>query len=309
MATAARSAAGVRGDWIGISEVVAAVVVWGFSSIIVPVIHVHAVTFVFYRSWLGALMMACALLVLRYRPTRRSVMLSLVAGILFSSYTIFLFEALKHTAVGEVSAISSLQPALTLLVAAPLFGEVVTRSEVAGTFVGIAAIFLVVFGGGLPSAVSLRGDVMALGALVVWTVYFLAAKRIREEVDATEFVAIVMLVSAVLVTPFAFAFGSPGVPSTGNLGLIAAYSVLATAGNLFVIWAHPRVDTTVSSLVLATSPIVAALLALIFLGQHMAAISVLGIFVAVAAMGYVLSRATSSGNEIPAAAESATPRQ
>jgi drug/metabolite transporter (DMT)-like permease len=301
----------VRGDWIGVFLVVCAVVVWSFSSVIIPLIHTNALTFVFFRSWLGAAMLACLLVARRYRPTRRSVLLSMVAGVLFSSYTLFIFDALKHTSVADMSAISSLQPALVLLIAGPLFGELVTRSEAAGTIIATCGIIVVVLGGGVPSAGTLRGDAMAVGALLVWTAYFLAAKRIRTEVDGLEFVAIVMLVSSLIVTPFALGFGHMTVPSAPDISWIALYAILATAGNLFVIWAHPRVDTTVSSLVLVTSPILAALSALVFLGQGLPAISVVGIFVSVLAMGYVLSRATSGSRRKPTAApiRAAEPRE
>src|SRR2546421_658472 len=92
-----------------------------------------------------------------------------------------------RTGVAEGHVIGALQPALTLLAAGRLFGERVTVRHAFWTRLATAGVFVSVLGASGNAVWSLWGDLLAAAALVLWTVYFLLSKRVRERVPATEY--------------------------------------------------------------------------------------------------------------------------
>ena len=107
----------------------------------------------------------------------------------------------------DVTIIAALQPALVLIVAGPLFGEHVTRREVLLTLVSVTGVAIVAKGSESTSAWSLAGDLLAAGSLFAWTAYFLVSKHARETVNALEYLTVVSIAAAVVVTPITLLSG------------------------------------------------------------------------------------------------------
>src|SRR5439155_26864399 len=137
--------------------------------------------------------------------------------------------------VADVLTISALQPALTLLVAGRLFGESVTRREVSLTAVSIAGVVLVTVGASGTPVWSLRGDLLAVAALLCWTAYFLISKRVRGRVPALEYMTAVTFTAALLVTPVVLLSGSPlGAVHPHDWLWLALFVVGGSGGHLLV---------------------------------------------------------------------------
>jgi len=226
------------------------VVGFSLSNLIVKVVHVPTTTFAFWRLWCGATIMLTVALLAR-RPLRGAVLRAgIPAGVLFGLNLVFFFAALRETAVADVLVIASLQPALTVLVAGRLFGERVTSRELAFVFASVAGVVVFVLGSSGTPAWSLRGDMLAAASLGVFFVYFLWSKRARSSVGTIEYMAVVTVVAALVVTPIAvFGPGVGGMRKTDWMWL-ALFVVVAQGGHLLLTWAHPFVDVTVSSLLL-----------------------------------------------------------
>src|SRR5207249_3811735 len=196
-----------RATRLGILAVLGPVTAFSLMNIIVKIIHTPALIFAFYRLWLGAVVMLLVLRVTRRRLTWRTLKRALLAGALFGVNICLFFSALKLTSVADVLIVAALQPALTLLVAGPLFGERVTGYEVVWTAVSLGGVILVIVGSTGTPVWSLRGDLLAVGALVAWTTYWLLSKRVRQDVPALEYMTAVTLTAAVVVTPVALLSG------------------------------------------------------------------------------------------------------
>ena len=78
--------------------------------------------------------------------------------------------------------VGALQPALMLLVAGPMFGEPVTASIIGWSLAAIAGVVIVVSGSSGAPVWSVTGDLLAVGALVAWTIYFIASKRVSTKI-------------------------------------------------------------------------------------------------------------------------------
>lgn len=292
---------GLKATPLGAAAVLGVITVFSVFNVIVKIVRMPAVTFAFYRLWLGAAVMILVILATGRRLTWAKVRASAPGGLLFGFNILLFFLAIRATAVADVLIIAALQPALTMLVAGPLFGERVTRHEVAWTGVSLLGVVLVAVGQSGTPVWSLRGDLFAVGALLLWTVYFLISKRVRRAVPAVEYMTTVTLISAVVITPVALLSGEPlsGIRIQDWLWL-SLFVAGAQGGHVVLAWAHAHVDVSVSSLLILAEPAISAVAALVFLGEPITALAVAGGAVVLASVAAIVRRATRAGEEVTA---------
>lgn len=284
-----------RASRLGLGALSIAVVGWSITNLIPKVTQLSGVGFAFYRLWLGAFAMSIALRVSGRRLTWPVIKASAPGGVLFGLNIVLFVSALKMTSVADALVIGALQPALTLMVAGPLFGERITRSHLAWTGLSVAGVALVVIGGSGAPTWSLLGDALAFGALLLWTGYFLISKRTRTRarVPALEYMAAVTVVAAVVVTPIALASGTLSVwVRPMDWAWLALFLVGAQGGHVLVAWAHAEVDVTISSLFVLAQPILASVAAMALLGEPLTALEVVGGAVVVASVAAIVRRTT-----------------
>lgn len=266
-------------------------------NVIVKIIHTPALTFAFLRLWMGALVMLSVLGLTGRRLTVAIVRRAAPSGVLFGANICFFFSALKLTSVADVLIVAALQPALTLIVAGPLFGERVSAREVAWTAVSLGGVVMVVVGSSGTPVWSLRGDLLAVGALLAWTVYWLLSKHVRRAVPALEYMTAVTLIAALVVTPVALFSGQGFTVRWQDWLWLVLFVAGAQGGHSFLAWSHAQVDVSISALLILAEPIISAVAALLFLGEPLPALSIAGGLMAVLAVGVVIHRATRSAKE------------
>jgi drug/metabolite transporter (DMT)-like permease len=282
----------VRATRLGILAILGPVVAFSLMNIIVKVTTTPALVFAFYRLWLGSAVMLVLLRVTRRRLTWAILRRSAVSGVLFGLNICFFFSALKLTSVADVLIIAALQPALTLLVAGRMFGERVTVHEVAWTGVSLVGVVLVIVGTSGSPDWSLAGDLLAVGALFAWTIYWLRSKRVREEIPAVEYMSAVTFVAALVVTPLALASGQSFAMRWQDLLWLIVFVAGAQIGHSLLAWSHAQVDVSVSSLMILIEPVVSSAAAWLLLGEDLTALTIAGGMVTLLAVGMVIRRAT-----------------
>jgi drug/metabolite transporter (DMT)-like permease len=151
---------------------------------------------VFWRLWIASGLLLVLTTATGRRMSSDVWKAGIIPGVLLCADMTLFFSALQHTSVAEVTIINALQPAVVILLARPLFGERLTKSTAALTAVAMAAVTLVVLGGGLPSSHHLTGDLLAVGSTLAWAGYWLASKHAREHVEALEFTAAVTVAAS-----------------------------------------------------------------------------------------------------------------
>jgi drug/metabolite transporter (DMT)-like permease len=285
-------ARGLRATPLGIAAVAIPVVGWSFANTIVKLTPIPVLEFTFWRLWMGAALMLLATAVARRRLTWAIVRASAPAGVLFGANLLLFFEALRRTGVADVLLIAALQPALVLVVAGRMFGEHASRRDIGWTLVSVAGVGVSVVGSSSNAVWSLQGDLLAVASLLVWTAYFLLSKRVRQDVQAIEYMTTVTVVAAVVVTPVAIGAGQ----GLGDLRAVdwlwlTLFVAAAQGGHLLLAWAHSQVDVSVSSLVILGEPVVSAVAALVVLGEPLTVLQVAGGLIAVLAVAGVVWRA------------------
>lgn len=274
----------------GTVAVLVAVSVWGGMAVVIRLVdHIDGLVLGFHRLWIGAVATLVVFYTTGRRLTWRKLRLSIVGGIAFASDIVLYFSALKHTTVANATVVGALQPALVLLVAGPMFGEPVTASIISWSAVAIVGVVVVVYGSTGAPVWSPTGDLLAVGALFAWTVYFVASKRVRRELPPFDYLAAMLVIAAIVVTPVALLSGGRLAPDgPGEWAWIALLAIgSGGVGHLLLNWAHDHVDLSVMSLLTLAVPVVAVISAAVFLGETIEWIQVGGMAIVIAALGFV----------------------
>lgn len=158
------------------------VIVWGTTFISTKVL-LRAFTpleILFLRFLLGFVMLC----IMNPRPLKtgnwkEEAMLASAGLTGICLYYLLENVALTYTQASNISVIVSIAPIFTAILAHFfLEGEKLKRSFIMGFICAMAGICLISFGGGEGMSLSPAGDLMAVGAAVVWGFYSILSKRI-----------------------------------------------------------------------------------------------------------------------------------
>lgn len=284
------SSAADRRPGLGLGAASAAVVVWGASSVLIKQVDdLNGLGIACYRIWLGAVLVSLAFVASGGRITRRLLRLSALGGIAFCVDIVLFFSAVQVTSVANATVIGALQPILVLVVAGRLFGEHPRAAEVVWGLVAIVGVAIVVLGGDGGGTNSRHGDVLALGALVAWTAYFVFSKTARKELTSFEYLTGMAIVAAITIVPIPFLFsGTLGTTdANGWLTIVYITVINGLLGHFLMTWAHGHVTLLTLSLMTLAIPVCSAAAAAIWIDEPLALLQVGGMAVVLAALSVV----------------------
>jgi drug/metabolite transporter (DMT)-like permease len=281
----------------GAAAIVLAVVVWGFGPILIKKIGLPNLVLAFWRLWLGFAVVALVHVAGGGRIRMAALRQSAIGGAFFGINVALFTAAVQRTSVAEVTLVSSFQPVLVLLVAGPMFGERPGRREIALIAASLVGVGVFEAGAMRGPIWSLSGYLFAVGALLTFTGYYLASKRVREHLDAIEYMTSALLVAALVVTPVVLVSGQPLGDVHGITWVWLALFVVfpGALGHLLVNWAHRFVDVTISSVIVVGLPVVAALLAWVLLHETLGPLELIGGAAVVLCVAAIAARPTLSG--------------
>jgi drug/metabolite transporter (DMT)-like permease len=140
---------------------------------------------------------------------------------------------------------------------------------------------------------SLFVDLLAVGNLLLFTVYFLLSKHHRDhDVHTWSWIASVFLVAAVLVTPWCLLASDDIGGMHGNDWLWLVLLVLGpgVVGHGLMTWAHAHLDVSLTSLLSLGNPVVSTIGAWAIFSQALSASQIAGAVVVLVALGALISR-------------------
>ena len=144
------------------------------------------------------------------RQTWRTLTLIAITGVL--GYQVFFMNGMRLTAAGDASLIITFNPIFTVLLAAPMLGQKISRKMFVGLFCGFIGVAVVTGWSpntDIPFEDRILGDLMILLASLNWAMTTNNTKRMMEqrngEQKATtlEIVVWYSLIGTVLLTPLA----------------------------------------------------------------------------------------------------------
>ena len=144
------------------------------------------------------------------RQTWRTLTLIAITGVL--GYQVFFMNGMRLTAAGDASLIITFNPIFTVLLAAPMLGQLISRKMFVGLFCGFIGVAVVTGWSpntDIPFEDRILGDLMILLASLNWAMTTNNTKRMMEqrngEQKATtlEIVVWYSLIGTVLLTPLA----------------------------------------------------------------------------------------------------------
>jgi drug/metabolite transporter (DMT)-like permease len=126
---------------------------------------------------------------------------ALAGALLAAHFTLFL-GGLAATSLAAAVALVSLEPIAVVLASFVAFGLRPTRRELSGLALATAGAFVVTSGAGQGEH-RLAGDLMVLGAVVLFGAYVAAARGLRDALAPTPYAASVYAVASVVLLPVA----------------------------------------------------------------------------------------------------------
>jgi drug/metabolite transporter (DMT)-like permease len=264
---------------LGLIAASIAVFFWGLGPVFVRAMGVSAPTVIVYRFALGTPAIVGVSLALGARFSRGLFRQALMPGALFGVTLIVGFEAVKNTSVANATLINNLLPVLVVLVARFLYNERIRGRQYVAVAASLVGIVVVVAGAGSSGEAGLWGDFLALVSLLLWTVYFLRAKRMRDTgVDSWSLIATITVVAAAVAVPPCLLIADDLGAVQGNdwWFLIAMVLGPGVLGHGLMTWAARHLEVTVAALMTLASPVVSAVAAWLWLDQRMTGVQALG---------------------------------
>lgn len=192
------------------------------------------------------------------------------------------FVALAHLPAVTLSLVLSCTPVVIAAVSGPLLGESPTRLQATGTVVFVAGAWIYFGAPRLDSTLPTIGLVAAAVGLASNACGSLLGRRInRARPDAVVVTAVSMTVGATLLLGAGLA--TEGWPRLdGRTGAIVAWLALVNTALAFTLWNRSlrHLSATESSVVNNTMTIQIAILAVVFLGEHLTLVQGVGLVVA-----------------------------
>lgn len=302
-ATDTQLAAGeARDTSLGMLGAGVAVCAWSAGTILAKGIEMGGLAIGAYRFWMFSALIIGFMFIRGTPFTWRTFKLSMWGGIALGTDIALFFSAVKETSIVNATIIGSLQPILVGAVAAKFFGETIRGRDALWSLVALGGVFVIITTSADDSVTSWRGDLLAVGALLSWSGYFIASKRSKNVMSSVEFTAGTSVWSGLICTPLGFLFGQDmSLPSAGNIGLLLVMiAVSGVVGHVLMNWSLVRIPLWIGSTFTLLIPVFSALLAWVFLDESVLLIQGIAMAFVVGALA-VIVRGQSSAAKATAA--------
>ena len=222
-----------------VAAIVLLVLAWGstFAAVKIGLDSAPPILFGGIRSVLGGAVMVVLAFARSGLPDLRDTwpayaVLTLLNVVLFFGVQTL---AILELPSGLAAVLIYLQPVLVGVLAAPLLGERLTGSKVAGLLLGFGGI-VVVSAGAFSGHVSVRGVGYAVLAALIWALGTIAFKRYAASVDVWWAVAISFLVGGLVLTLGGAAAEGTDISWSGEFVAAFAYASLVGTAMSWSLW-------------------------------------------------------------------------
>lgn len=154
-----------------------------------------------------------------------------------TAYTLFLYEALRHTSAIDASLINAVTPAVIAFCAVVLFRDRIGPRALIGVLLGLAGVLIVLTEGRLAAVLDLDvnlGNALMLGAVAVWSLYTIAGRRLTGSPPIAS-TAVQAVLAVVVLTPVALWFGAGWPDGAGATVSLVFIGIFPSVG-AYLLW-------------------------------------------------------------------------
>ena len=208
---------------------------------------------------------------LRYtgrRVTMRHVRQAFVPGVCVGLNLATFFAGVTHNSVVNAALIGSLSPILIVPLGARLFREHHEPRALVFALASFAGVGLVLLAAPPKGDASIRGNVLAVLAMVLWTAYVVSTRHFRKDMDVTTFLATVSPIAALAVLPLAIVHGDVfGLSGTGWSYMLLLTFLIGVAGHGLMVFAQRTIQIGTIGIAQVVQPALAVVWAFLLLGE------------------------------------------
>jgi drug/metabolite transporter (DMT)-like permease len=284
--------------YIAIIFILLSVIFWGISFISTKVVlrEMPPASIAFFRQLIAILTLVP---VLFYRKAFIRVtfknMLTLIISAFFGIVLYFIFEnnGLKFTTASNASMIVASVPVFTLLTEAVFFKLKVTFRMIWCIILSISGVYLVITVNGKLdfSSHMFLGNMLVVGAMVVWVIYTILNKSKSRELSGILITTYQAAAAVFLFIPFVIS----EVPSWRMITLISLVNLIylgifcSAFAYFFYIYAAERLGATVSAAFLNLIPVVSVIAGYFILHESLSLLQLGGMLLIMFSL-YVISK-------------------
>lgn len=202
--------------------------------------------------------------------SKKDALICLASGVFLAFHFLLWFGSLSKTSVASSVVLVALQPIFAFAGTFIFFRERLKLKSIAGGLLAMAGSVIISWGDFEASGTALIGDLMAILAAVMVTVYYLFGQNVRKRMSLLLYTYIVYGTASIVLFLYDFSFSMPvtGFPSKDwliFLGLAVFPTLLGhTIFNGIIKW----VSTSVISTSILGEPIGSTILAYFILGER-----------------------------------------
>lgn len=226
---------------------------------------------------------------------RRSLRLSVVAGICFGLDLLLWNTAILLTTAGTATLLGSSAPVWVGVLTVVLFRERLALNFWLGMLVALIGAALIVGGDAVRQPQLGWGSLLAMSAGIAYAGYLITTQRVRRETDTLTSLTLVVVVSSVALGVLCVALNIPltGYSAQAWLALVGLGLVSQVGGWLAINYALGHLPATITSVSLLIQPVLTALFAIPLLHEYLRPEHILGGVLVLAGV-YVVHRRRSA---------------
>lgn len=254
-----------------------AVLAFSVSSSLVKLSETPGSVIAFWRMIVTAFVWQGILLATGRRTTLTHLKIALVPGILFGLNLAMFFTAVTRTSIAHAEFLGSMTPLILIPAGALFFHERVQWTSMAWGLMAIAGIAVVLFTSPSTSDATLAGDLIVLGAMVLWASYLLTTKHVRQRMDVIEFMAAVTPIAAVSLIPVMAVRGGVGDMDGTSWAVVLALTFLTgTGAHGMIVFAQRSLPIATIGVMQIAQPALAVMWAAILLDETIRPLQIVG---------------------------------
>ncbi|TWT24427.1 DMT family transporter [Planomicrobium sp. CPCC 101110] len=262
------------------------------SAIFVKMTSADAGVIAFYRMLFSIVIMS-PLFLWRYtheikKLSKRDWYFTAIAGIFLAFHFILWFESLNYTSVASSTVLVTLQPLFAFAGTYFFFKEKISIKALISGGITIFGSVLIGYGDFKISGTALFGDMLALIACALITVYLLFGQNVRKRLSLITYTFVVYSVSTITLFFYIIAKGESfgPYPASEWFWFLLLAIVPNLLGHTLFNWSLKWVSTNVISIAILFEPVGAAVLAFFILGELLSISQIIGGTIVI--MGIVL---------------------